>query len=294
MNKKPDISILIPAYNEEKAINKVIEDLKRELAKLDLGYEIIVINDCSTDKTKEILEKISEIKAVHHHNNRGYGAALKTGIENAKFNKLLFFDADGQHNAEHISEMIKYSDEFDMVSGARIGYKGPFIRQPGKKILHWLINYLTKQDVPDFNCGFRIVKKEQISKFTYLLCDGFSFSTTTTLLFISEGLSIKYLPIGVKKREGKSMVKPKDAFDTLILILRTIVLSVPLKIFLPISLLLFLVAVLTAIYDVFSPSFNITGITILLFISSLVIFFFGLVADQISMVRKEMRWDRMK
>lgn len=283
------LSIIIPAYNEEKAIKKTIEDLKEELKNLDLEYEIIVVNDASTDKTKGVLENIKGIKLINHHHNRGYGAALKTGIKEAKSDNLLFFDADGQHKTEHIPELIKHIDDFDMVAGARIGYKGPLIRQPGKKLLQWLANYLSKQKIPDINCGFRIVKKEPILKFTHLLCDGLSFSTTAILLFLTEGLSVKYVPITINKRQGgKSTVRPKHALDTLIVILRTILLSSPLRVFLPVSMILFLGAVGFGIYDIFFRH-NITDATLLFFISSLLIFFFGLIADQISAIRKEIK-----
>jgi len=284
-----NLSVIIPAYNEEKIIEQTIQDLKKELVKLDLDYEIIVADDGSTDRTKEILEKIEGIKLINHPYNKGYGAALKSGIEKAKYDNLLFFDADGQHKTEYISEFIKYIDNFDMVAGTRVGYKGPLIRQPGKKILQWLANYLSKQKIPDINCGFRIVKKEPILKFIHLLCDGFSFSTTSILLFLTDGLAVKYVPIAINKREGKSKVRPKHAFDTLIFILRTILLSSPLRVFLPISLLLFLGAVISGLYDIILTPFNISDTTVLLLISSILIFFFGLLADQIASLRKEIK-----
>lgn len=284
------LSVIIPAYNEGKTIEQTIQGLKKELNRLNLDYEIIVVDDGSTDKTKEVLEKIEEIKLINHPFNKGYGASLKTGIEKAQFDNLLFFDADGQHKTEYISELIKYMNDFDMVAGARTGYKGPLIRQPGKKILLWLANYLSRQDIPDLNCGLRLVKKPIISKFTHLLCDGFSFSTTTTLLFISEGLSIKFVPITINKKSNKSLVKPKHALDTLILILRTILLSSPLRIFLPITGLLIILGITSFVIDIiqsYRASLNISDATILLFISSLLIFFFGLLADQLASIRKE-------
>jgi len=284
------ISIIIPAYNEEETIATIIENLKKELNQLNLNYEIIVVNDASTDNTKEIIERIPEIKVIHHLINKGYGASLKTGIKETKFNNLLFFDADGQHRSEYIKEMIKYVDEFDLISGNRVGYKGPIIRQPGKKLLLWLANYLAQQRMPDINCGLRIVKKDKISKFLHLLCDGLSFSTTTLLLFATEGHTIKYIPVTINKRAGgKSTVKPKHALDTLIVILRTILLSSPLKIFLPISILLFIATLISGIYDIFVRSFNLTDQTIMLFVAFLFIFFFGLLADQTAAIRKDLK-----
>lgn len=291
MEQKTNLSIIIPAYNEEKSIKETIDGLKKELAKLDLDYEIIAVNDCSIDNTKEILEKIDGIKLINHPYNKGYGASLKTGIKNAKFDLLLFFDGDGQHPTEDIPNLLNYSREFDMVAGARIknGYKGPYIRWPGKKLLHIIANYLTGRKIPDLNCGFRIVKKQEITKFLHLLPDGFSFSTTSTLSFIKEGLNVKFVPITIKKRVGKSTVKPKDALRTFLLILRIILLFSPLKVFLPVSLSLFLIAFLSGIYDIFFRPLNITDTTILFFISSLLIFFFGLLADQLAAIRRELK-----
>jgi len=285
---KQSLSIIIPAHNEEKIIGQTIQSLKNELSKIaDLEYEIIVVNDFSTDKTTDILGKIEGIKIINHTQNKGYGASLKNGIKEAKFENLLFFDADGQHKPEYIPEFLKYADDFDMISGARVGYKGPIIRQPGKRILHWLANYLSQQKIPDLNCGLRLVKKTKISEFTHLLCDGFSFSTTSSLLFLTEGLSVKYIPITINKREGKSMVRPKHALDTLMFILRVILLTSPLRVFLPISILLFAVGGAWLIQNLVHK--NISDITLLLLISAVLIFFFGLLADQVSAIRREVK-----
>jgi glycosyltransferase involved in cell wall biosynthesis len=287
---KQQLSIIIPAHNEERVIGQTIETLKNELSKIsELEYEIIIVNDASTDATKEILEKLQGVKIAHHHHNKGYGASLKTGVKESKFENLLFFDADGQHQPRYISEMMKYIDEFDMVAGARNGYKGPLIRQPGKKILHWLVNYLTQQKIPDINCGLRIVKKDKISKYLHLLCNGFSFSTTSLLLFIGEDLPIKFVPITINKRLGKSMVGPKHALETFVIILKSIMVSSPLRVFLPISSLLFLGALISLAFDLVSRPIHITSVTILLSISCLLIFFFGLMADQLSAIRKEIK-----
>jgi len=145
--------------------------------------------------------------------------------------------------------------------------------------------------IPDLNCGFRIVKKEEILKFLHILPNGFSFSTTTTLAFIKEGLNVKFLPIEVKKRIGKSMVKSKDAFRMFLLILRIILLFSPLKVFLPVSISIFILGLVSLCFDFFYPYFkiNISDATILFFVSSLLIFFFGLLADQLAAIRREIK-----
>jgi len=287
-------SIIIPAYNEEEAIAQVITGLKNFLSKEKYDYEIIVINDGSTDQTPQLLERIKGIKVISHPYNKGNGAALKTGIKNALYDYVLFFDADGQHKPEYIKEFLKYSNEYDAITGARTkGYKGPFIRQPGKKILHFLANYLSDQKIPDLNCGMRLIKKDILCRFMHIFPNSFSMYTTMSLIFPKEGLNVKYIPIEINKRIGKSTVRTKDAFKMFLLILRTIILFSPLRIFLPVSTSVFGLATLSLMLDIFLSfsrgRLNIGDITILLFISSLIFFFFGLLADQISAIRREKR-----
>ena len=124
-NEKLNISIIIPVYNEEKAIGKVIDDIKKTMDQTKYSYEILVVDDASTDKSKDILEHINKIKIINHEQNKGYGASLKTGIKNAKFEWILIIDADGTYPANSISELLNYTPEYDMVIGARKKYK-PF------------------------------------------------------------------------------------------------------------------------------------------------------------------------
>lgn len=282
------ISIIIPAYNEEKSITQVLSQLKDQLADLDLEYEIIVVNDGSKDKTEDLLKEINFIKLCLHPYNKGYGASLKTGVKNAKHDWVLFYDADGQHNPEYIKNLLKHTDKYDMIIGARQGYKGPWIRQPGKKLLNLIANYLANCKIPDLNSGFRLIKKKYFLRFAHLFPNGFSLTSTITLAFFREGLNIKYIPITINKRLGKSTVKPSDAISTFMLILRIISLFSPLRIFLPVSFILFIIGLVGLIFDIINR-FNLSDSTLLLFISSILIFFFGLLADQIAAVRRELK-----
>lgn len=287
-NKQLTISAIIPAYNEESTIKSVIQELKKELGSLNLEYEIIVVNDASTDQTKNVLKNIKNIKIIHQPYNKGKGACLKTAAQQVKYNWLLFFDADGQHRPEYIKQMIKYTNNFDLISGQRIGYQGPWIRQPAKKVIHWLGFYLLGQKVSDLNCGLRLIKKEKFLRFAHILPDGFSCSTTIIFAFLKEKLNIKFVPIKINKRvAGQSLVKAPEALTYLMLILRLIMLFSPLRIFLPISFILFLIGLGSLIYDIIT--FNISEGTILILITSILIFFFGLTADQISAVRREIK-----
>lgn len=246
MNKEKQrlsFSVIVPAYNEEKIIKSVVEGLKKFFLENNYPnrpYEIIVVNDGSTDKTAEIIKEIPDIKLINHQYNKGYGAAIKNGVKNSKYDWLLFFDADGQHSTEYLPQILKeMSAATDMIIGARSGnYQGPFLRQPGKKFLTWVAEYLTEQKIPDINSGLRIIKKEYFNQFSHLLPNGFSLSTTLTMSFLNAGLNIIYVPVKVNKRTGESTVKQaKHGTETLLLIFRIIMLFNPLKIFFPISLI---------------------------------------------------------
>ena len=282
-----NISVIIPAYNEEKTIKEAITGLKKELTNLPLDYEIIVVNDGSTDKTKEIIERVPDIKLISHAANKGYGAAIKTGVKNSRYDRVLFFDADGQHKPEYIKDLIKHADDCEMVIGQRTGYKGPILRQPGKKFLTWLAGYLVEQKILDINSGLRLIKKGEFLKFIHLFPDSFSISTTSTLAFLKEGLGIKYVPITINKRgaDTKSSVKMKHGFQTILLMLRIIMIFNPLKIFLPISLAAGFLTFIFLIYDI--ATFNVSEVTIMLFTAAVLIFCFGLLADQMSAIRRE-------
>lgn len=281
-------SIIIPVYNEEQIVEKTIEDLKLFLNFQEYESEIIAVNDGSTDKTKEIAEKIEGIRIINHPYNKGYGASLKTGAKNAKFNWLLFYDADGQFNPSYIPHLLQYAGEYEMIVGERQGAnKTPWMRRPGKALLHLVANYLVERKIPDLNCGFRIIKKEKLLQFSHILPNGFSLTTTITLAFFKEGLDVKYIPVEMQKRVGRSSVRPKDAATTLLLIFRVILLFSPLKIFLPISALLFTGGSIAFFWEL--TKLNISDSAILLFLSALIIFFFGLLADQISSLRRELK-----
>jgi len=281
---KKSLSVIIPAYNEEKAIKETISGLKKELKKLDLDYEIIVINDASTDKTKKILEKNKEIKLINHPHNRGYGASLKTGIKESKNEWILIIDADGTYPIESIPELIKYSLDYDMVVGARTkkSVKIPLVRKPAKWMLNKLANCLCSTKIPDLNSGLRIMRKGLVKKFISILPNGFSFTTTITLAALTNDYSVKYIPINYERRIGKSKIKPiKDTLNFFQLIIKTILYFNPLKVFVPLSLFLFLASMFVLVYSsLFTPRILDTT-TAILFISSIQLLAIGMLAELI-------------
>jgi len=285
------LSIIIPVYNEVESVKKVIDDLKKEVAGLpNFEYEIVVVNDGSTDGSRKILEQINDIKLLNHPYNKGYGASLKTGSQEAKYGWLLFFDSDGQHKPEYIKEFIKYTGDYDMIAGVRQGYHGPLWRQPGKKILSIIANYLAERKIPDLNCGFRMMEKNYFLQYQHLFPNNFSLSTTSTLAFLKEGLNVKYVPITVNKRCGKSCVRVSDGFKTIMLIIRLIMLFSPLKIFVPLALFGFFISGVWLIHDLAVSNFALISKSIgFVFTASLLIFVFGLLADQVAAIRREIK-----
>ncbi len=277
----PSISVIIPAYNEERAIASQIEAIKNVLNTNKINYELIVVDDGSTDNTVAEIKK-SDICMIHHPENRGYGAALKTGINTAKNETIVIIDADVTYPAESIPSLLKKAHEYDMVVGARIGSNVhiPFIRKPAKWFLQKLAGYLAGRSIPDLNSGLRVMKKPIVEMFYSILPSGFSFTTTITLAFLCNDYSVYYLPIEYKKRVGDSKIRPVHAYYFLLLILRTIVYFNPLKVFLPLGGILFTAGIGKFIYDIFLN--NLSESAILGFLGGTIIWAIGLLSDQIA------------
>jgi len=286
MNKKINFSIIIPVYNEEEIIDYVLQELKKYLKEKQYQAEIIVVNDGSTDKTGEILNKISDIKVVNHSYNKGYGASIKTGVRKAQYNYVLFFDGDGQHRPEDIKKLIKEIPKYDMVIGARKYYSGQFLKKLGKKLLTWTANYLVEKKIPDINSGFRIIKKDLFLEFTHILPNSYSTTTTITLAFYKDALDVKFVPITINKRRGKSKVRIKHGISTILLIFRVIMLFNPLRIFIPISAFLLVFGVLFSLFGIIYYG-RMPGTGILIILSGIILFFNALLADQLSFLRRE-------
>lgn len=286
-NKSSNIAIIIPAYNEASSLGRV-------LAKLDSwhgrGAEIIVIDDGSSDGTSEIAEASSGVRVIRLSHNRGYGAALKTGIRSTQADIVVTLDSDGQHDPDDIERLLDEMGDKDLVVGARGSDSYvPLIRRPGKWVLKIIANYLTETKIPDLNSGFRAMRREIALKFLNILPNGFSFSTTITLAFLKEGYSVGYVPIIAGPRIGSSTVNPmRDGIQTILLIIRVIMLFDPLKVFVPVSIFLFLIGTIYWGADMLIKTrINIPSGAVILFVSSVIIFMFGILADQISAMRRE-------
>jgi glycosyltransferase involved in cell wall biosynthesis len=286
-----EYSIIIPCYNEGQVIRQVVATLQDFLGQHpEVSCEIIVVDDCSTDDTQRVLKQLEGIRVIRHPINRGYGAAIKTGIRQAQGVFVATFDGDGQHNPADLLNLFQtiQSEDWALVVGARTKLLHSSLwRMPGKWVLGWLANFLSRTKIPDLNSGLRVFRKEIISRYLHLCSDRFSFSTTSTLILLNRGYSLAYVPIQVNTRQGKSTVSLMTGYETLLLILRVVCLFDPLRVFIPASVFLVISGILLGIYPYFILKRGLTTGSVLVILAGVLIFFFGLLADQISALRKE-------
>jgi glycosyltransferase involved in cell wall biosynthesis len=279
----PDFSLILPLYNEEKSLGATLEHLQSILKSVPCQSEIIVVNDGSTDHTGKILQQYPTIQVIHHGINRGYGAALKTGIRYAKYSIIAITDGDGTYPNERIPDLVKLANQADMVVGARIGANVRYSRI--RKIPKWFLvrfaQWVTKYRIPDLNSGMRVFRKPVVERFLTILPDTFSFTTTITIAMLTNNYIVHYEPIDYYHRVGKSKIKPiRDTLGFIQLILRMGVYFAPMRIFFPVASLFFAGFLISLFQDVFIRQ-DLTESTLILFVAATQIGMFALLADMI-------------
>lgn len=276
-------SIIIPAYNEQEAIGGALEALFAQ-PRID-KYKVIVVDDGSTDETAEICRRY-DVRLIQHQVNRGYGAALKTGIRNADSEKVIVMDGDGQHDPGCIEKITEMLNDYPLVIGQRTKESEQATnRMVGKRIVRIIAEYLMEQPLPDFNSGLRGFQRSKIYSMLHVMPNGFSFSTTSTLTFLKQAYQIGTIPIKTSVRIGrKSNVKLfRDGAKTILLIIRICVLFHPLKIFVPASCFFALLGICWGTWGIFLYH-RMSNTALLILLLSLFLFFIGLLADQISLL----------
>lgn len=281
----PSITILLPAFNEEQSIGNTVSTLKQ----LYPDHEVLVIDDGSTDNTAEVAMSAGANVWPHPY-NIGNGASIKTGLRCAKGDWVIMMDADGQHNASDIGKLSDHKNSFDMVVGARRNkFKTATHRNVANYIYNKFASYITKFKVEDLTSGLRLVRKDVAIKYLYLLPNRFSYPTTLTMAYLRSGLSIKYIPIKINKRTGKSKIKIiPDGARFLLTIIKVATLYSPFRIFFPISLFFFITGNGYYIYTYLSMH-RLTNMSTFLLSTSVIIFMMGLISEQIS----QMRYDKV-
>ncbi|MCB9015811.1 MAG: glycosyltransferase family 2 protein [Lentimicrobiaceae bacterium] len=285
-NSQQLATIIIPAYNEETGIGPLLQKMISN--NLHQKYEIIVVDDGSNDRTAEIVKQYP-VRLILHGTNKGYGAALKTGIRKALCNKVIMLDSDGQHDPSYIDIVYNMLADYDMVIGERDSTSHQVSsRKSGKWIIRKTGEMLVDQKLPDYNSGMRGFQRDLILNLLHLMPNGFSFSTTSTLSFLKEGYSIGTFPINVVERVGRSSNVRfiKDGSKTFLLLFRIIMLFNPLKVFFPASLLFTFGGLVWGVNGYFFfGRFPNTGM--ILITLGMFMFFFGLLADQIAILNRK-------
>ena len=279
INNHKHISVIIPAKNEEQVIGELLKVLKKEL----VGAQIIVVDDGSTDSTASIVHE-NNTTLITHPYCMGNGAAIKSGARAATGDLIVTMDADGQHKPIDIKRLLeKMAEGYEMVVGAR-----SFKSQAGKRrwlgnqLYNYIASLIVGKKIKDLTSGFRVVDAEKFKSFLHLLPNGFSYPTTITMAFFRSGFPVSYVPIETNKRIGKSHLRIlKDGLRFLIIIFKIGTLYSPLKIFTPISLVLFLTGLSYYLYTFISMA-RFTNMSALLLVSSILIFLIGLISEQIT------------
>ncbi len=284
-----DLAVILPAYNEIEGIEQAVFRTQAALAGLDCSSELIVVDDGSVDGTGD-RARATGVRVVSHGANLGYGAALRTGILNTSARAVTIIDADGSYAPEAIPRLYGRLVDADMVVGARrLSSSGmSWARRPGKWLLNRFASYLVGRSIPDLNSGQRVVRREPLIRYLHLMPSGFSFTSTLTLALLSNGYRVLYEPIDYVQRTGRSKIRASHFGSFMLLVVRAVVLFSPLKVFLPLGAVLFAVGVAKLVEDI--VKWNLSETAVMAFLSALVVWVVGLLADMISRLQMQPPW----
>jgi glycosyltransferase involved in cell wall biosynthesis len=271
------VSVVIPAYDEESSIGAVV----RGALAGGPWCEVLVVDDGSVDRTAERAGEAGA-RAIRHPYNKGNGAAVKTGIRQARGAVVLLMDADGQHDPEDMARLIAPIGDHDMVIGARSARDQPWDRALGNRVFQALASWLTGRPIPDLTSGFRAARRELLLEVLHLLPNGFSYPTTSCLAFLKAGHNVSFEPVKARRRMGTSKIRPfRDGVKFLLIILKIVTLYSPLKVFFPLSALAFSLGLVYGIANVVLRGKIPMGSALLIQLA-VVVFLFGLISEQIA------------
>ena len=277
MAEAGQVSVVIPAYNEEGAIGAVV----RAVSAGAPWHEVLVVDDGSSDGTAAAAEEAGA-RVIRHPYNKGNGAAVKTGIREAAGAVVLLLDADGQHPPETALTLVEAVGRFDMVIGARAGADQAWLRAFGNAVLKSFASWLTGRPIADLTSGFRAARRDRLLEILHLLPNGFSYPTTSCLALMKAGHSVAFVPVKARRREGKGKLRPfREGVRFLLIILKVVTLFSPLKVFFPIALTSFLTGAAYGLWNVWRHDKIPMGAGLLLQLG-VVVFLFGLISEQIA------------
>lgn len=277
------VSVVIPAYNEEQAISSVIQDVKLAMQTTPFSYEVLVVDDCSDDSTSEKAKR-EGIRVVQRPSRRGSGMARRNGIEAARGDIIVMIDADGSYQAADIPRLLEYFPQYDQVNGARQTEEGSLklLRAPAKYLIRKLACYLSHTNIPDLNTGLKAFKRSIMLKYLWVLPDGFSCVSTMTLAFLCNGYDVKWIPTEYRKRIGKSKFHPVwDTVSYILTVIRMIMYFKPLSVFLPVSFLLLCLAFAKGIHSIWFSTGKLGFFELIASMTAVLTAMLGLIADLI-------------
>lgn len=283
---RPYISVIIPACNEAPVIGDVVRRVFQTLGRTGHAFGVLVVDDGSGDGTAQVAEAAGA-RVVRHPYNIGNGAAVKTGIRNARGEILVMLDGDGQHAPEDIPRLLEKLGPYDMVVGARTQESDTDIhRDVVNRLYNWFATYVCGRKIDDLTSGFRAIKADIARGFVYLLPNTFSYPTTITLAAVRSGYSLAYVSIKTTRRVGKSKIKLlRDGSRFLLIILKIATFFSPMKVFLPASGLMFLTGLGYGLYKVFALGGRYGPTSAMLMATAVLVFLVGLVSEQVAQLR---------
>jgi polyisoprenyl-phosphate glycosyltransferase len=279
----PEVSVVLPCFNERAHVELEVKRIRAALDAAGMRYEVICVDDGSTDGTGEILRSIGGIRVILLPHNQGSGTARRIGTQQATGRVVVWTDADLTYPNERIPELVGLLDDtYDQVVGARRTEAGSYklLRVPAKWAIRKLAAYLTATEIPDLNSGLRAFKRSVAQPYLRLLPAGFSCVTTITLAFLSNGHAIRYVPVDYAKRAGRSKFHPlRDAYNYLLQVLRMVMYFNPLRVLMPVGLTLLAATGIKLVVDLLRFDLHVAGSTVLVGLAAFNIIAIALLAD---------------
>jgi polyisoprenyl-phosphate glycosyltransferase len=279
----PEVTVVLPCYNERDHVELEIKRIRTALEAAELSYELLCVDDGSTDGTREVLRGIEGIRAILLPHNQGSGTARRIGTQQARGRVVVWTDADMTYPNERIPELVaQLDDTYDQVVGARKTEAGSYrlARVPAKWAIRKLASFLTSTEIPDLNSGLRAFRRGVAEPYLRLLPSGFSCVSTITLAFLSNGHQVKYVPIDYFKRAGRSKFHPfKDAYNYLLQVLRMVMYFNPLRVLMPVGLTLLAATGIKLVVDLLRFDLHVAGSTVLVGLAAFNIIAIALLAD---------------
>jgi polyisoprenyl-phosphate glycosyltransferase len=275
--------VVLPCYNERDHVELEVKRIRNAFEAAGMSYELICVDDGSTDGTREVLEALPDVRTILLPRNQGSGTARRIGTQQARGRVVVWTDADMTYPNERIPELVaELDDTWDQVVGARRGEAGTYklARVPAKWAVRKLASFLSNTDIPDLNSGLRAFKRSVAEPYLRLLPPGFSCVTTITLAFLANGHAVKYVPVDYFKRAGRSKFHPfRDAYRYIIQVLRMIMYFNPLRVLMPVALTLLGATFVKAGVDLAVHDLRVTGSTVLVGLAAFNIMAIALLAD---------------